>query len=327
MLLNDRGRMNFWKHIDDKLINEGFKYWFEVKTKQRNGYFAGSSITPDSYAIDFTNNISSILKKIPSYLSASTIKLGSDFKALSELFEILYNFLNIFHSIGNWEEVFKSPENKNLFSQLFGIYPENADNLLTTESFRDKINEIFYMFYGEEIITIFPDGSLWFSDATPELEAQKIALSSLVAAKMTKVIEGFDKIRKFEIEGNYNDALGQCRDTAEDFLKDFLIKHQILTVLERGNQIPTQNASLSSLCQALRTNYTTLFSLPSYFNPRTNVGYDKYFLVIDNLIGGITNEFSHGRGTIHSIQATKQDVKVTFGFIITMITTLLAYQM
>ncbi|WP_457559277.1 hypothetical protein [Candidatus Harpocratesius sp.] len=229
------------------------------------------------------------------------------------LFELFHRFLISFE---------KNPD-----LSIFGLYQDLE--IFSPKEFRKRLNWILDMFFGKKNVALLDDGKFWFTDDTFEMEEQNKALSSLVQNKMTKVIEDFDEIRKYMFEKKYHKVLEQCRTTAEDFLKDFLLNHNITSYsLDRnGIPIPVQDDILGKLCQGLRDNFDDLIILTTYFkDPTTKTGFDRFFLVIGEIIDGITNEFSHGKGTAHSLTATELDAKTTIGFLVNIINLILAYQ-
>ncbi len=322
---NEHRMISFWQTITSSIELQGYRKFF-VMHETGGKYRYSAKFTCNSIATDFTNNIMKILTELPQIPNKKgSFLVGTNFKALSYLLSNLYTLVSTLDDQGGWKVAFSDEQLKNDFIRLFQVRIE-PEFIYTADEFVHDFNDILVMFYGANILHLFPDGTLGYADASEESHQEHVAIRALTKRKMPSVTNSINDIRVSKLKGEYNKALWQCRVAVEDFLKDFLKRHSITSFTSRSRSKDVKDAVLGELVQVLRDNSSTIFKFPAYFKENTVVeGYDRFNQSIGQIFAGITNNFAHGKGS-PGIKAKEADVATTFTFLISVINMLLAYE-
>ena len=314
----------------------------EISAEGFTGHFYNDTVndTPEApcyrYAIRYTESLGRILmENTVSGDLKNPVTISAPFQAMQHFFLIFFRLLSPNNS-DDWPD-FLEREQFDLFYRYFGISLNNkllSSLILTRDQFVSQINRIFVMFYGKTNIELFPDGHLSYSEDTEEARLQSLAFRSLRKRNRGAVLHTLHGIHDKILTGDYNGALGDCRDATESFLKDLLIRHKIksITVLNKGKKKKRKivDCTLNDLVQELRKNIDKVFKLPSYSKKDRMIeeGLKPYIQAIKGLIGASTSDFRHGAGSdqMQELSATKEDCTSKFDYVISLINTLTAYE-
>ena len=323
----------FWEGLIGPSISaEGFTGHFPKRT-----VIDASGALCHSYASGYAESLIKILlDDTVSENLKNPITISAPFQAMQHFFFVFFQLLSPNNS-DDWPD-FLEDDQSDLFYMHFGIRLNDKwfyDKVLTRDQFVDQVNRIFTTFYGKtNIVELFPDGHLSYSEATEEARLQSLAFRSLRKRNMGAVLHTLHGIHDKILTGDYNGALGDCRDATESFLKDMLIRHKIksITVLKKGKKKKRKivDCTLNNLVQELGKNIDKVFKLPSYYKKDRMIdeGLKPYIQAIGGLIGASTSDFRHGAGSdqMQDLSATKEDCTSTFDYVISLINTLTTYE-
>jgi len=326
--------LNYTRLRSDVANRMAYRIWFSYVFDEldKNSYSFGLNLYSHydietynrlmRYIVDrLVNHLHNIEKKPKKqiYMANYDFLLGRLF------FKCLYNYLYEFNEWFNNKYVGRAYR---VIPNRFGFVGDFTDNFVLEnifypEEFCENINQVL-KYFGYKNFSLSADGILRYFDATAEGEEKKRSYLFLHKKKFANVIESLDKVNEHISKGDFNNALGECRNTLEAFFKRLLLNHKIRQIDRKGKTIKTEEGDAAILAEAIRKNIVKIFEFPKYSknieeSVRSLLESSKFF------ISGMANPAgSHGQNI--KVKVKLKEVKAAESYLILLFNSLIPFE-